>query len=51
MSRSSLAWASRIDAYSGLGPWGNKWGNMPHKFQPISTWLDLVENCLKPGST
>jgi hypothetical protein len=19
------------------GTWGNKWGNMPHRFQPIST--------------
>jgi hypothetical protein len=21
--------------------WGNEWGNMPHRFQPISTSLDL----------
>jgi hypothetical protein len=24
-------------------PWGNKWGNMPHRFQPISADLDLAE--------
>jgi hypothetical protein len=23
--------------------WGNKWGNMPHRFQPISADLDLAE--------
>ena len=24
-------------------PWGNNWGNMPHRFQPISADLDLAE--------
>ena len=28
-----LAWPS----------WGNNWGNMPHRFQPISADLDLAE--------
>jgi hypothetical protein len=23
--------------------WGNKWGNMPHRFQPISADLDLAK--------
>jgi hypothetical protein len=33
------------------GPWGNKWGNMPHRFQPISADLDPAENRLKLRST
>jgi len=24
--------------------WGNEWGNMPHRFQPISTSLDLANS-------
>jgi hypothetical protein len=24
-------------------PWGNKWGNMPHRFQPIPAGLDPPE--------
>jgi hypothetical protein len=23
--------------------WGNKWGNLPHRSQPIPTYLDLAE--------
>jgi hypothetical protein len=23
--------------------WGNKWGNMPHRFQPVPAGLDLPE--------
>jgi hypothetical protein len=26
------------------GRWGNKWVNMPHRFQPISADLDLAES-------
>src|SRR3954468_3839468 len=26
--------------------WGNKWGNMPHRFQPISADLDFVKTAL-----
>gem|GEM_PF-7006149 len=26
------------------GCWGNKWGNMTHRFQPISADLDLGES-------
>jgi len=29
---------------SAEGHWGNRWGNMPHRFQPIPADLDLAES-------
>jgi hypothetical protein len=33
--------AMRSQVFKSGGSWGNKWGNMPHRFQPISAWLVL----------
>lgn len=36
-----LATRKQIDTLSlELRPWGNKWGDMPHRFQPIPAGLD-----------
>jgi hypothetical protein len=30
-------YGSRVNEAAPVACWGNKWGNMPYRFQPIST--------------
>lgn len=33
----------RVNEATSIASWGNKWGNMPHRVQPIPADLDLAK--------
>jgi hypothetical protein len=37
-----VAIMARVDESAPAARWGKKWGKVPHRFQPISTYLDLA---------